>query len=114
MESVLVVDDDSAFRERIVAFLEELLPGREIVAVSDGNAAVTRALELRPQHVLLDVAMPGPDGLRVANALAQALPSTQIVMLSGSDAFSADDVPPGTSCVRKDGAMEERLRELLA
>jgi two-component system, LytTR family, response regulator AlgR len=113
VESILVVDDDQAFCERIVAFLEDLLPDREIVAVNDGNAAVTRALDLRPRHVLLDVAMPGPNGLRVANALTQALPSTRIVILSGSDEFSAADAPAGTSYVRKDDGMEERLRELL-
>jgi two-component system, LytTR family, response regulator AlgR len=114
VESILVVDDDQAFCERIVAFLEGLLPEREIVAVNDGNAAVRRALDLRPRDVLLDVAMPGPNGLRVANALTQALPSTRIVILSGSDEFSADDAPAGTIYVRKDDAMEERLRELLA
>lgn len=107
-----MVDDDPAFRERIVAFLVELLPDCEVVEVGDGNAALTRALDLRPRHVLLDVAMPGPDGLRVANALAQALPATHIVILSGAEA--PDDLPAGAGFVRKDGAMEDRLRELLA
>lgn len=111
MDPVLVVDDDPAFCERIVAFLEELLPDREIVTEGDGNAALTRALDLRPRDVLLDVAMPGPSGLRVANALVQALPSTRVVLMSGSEHV---DVPEGTTYVRKDERMEERLRELLA
>jgi len=114
MDCVLVVDDDPAFCERIVAFLEELLPGRQIVAVGDGNAAVTQALELRPRDVVLDVAMPGPNGLRVANALTQALPSTHIVILSGSEDVSPGDIPAGVEFVRKDDALEDRLRELLA
>jgi CheY-like chemotaxis protein len=111
VDSVLVVDDDAAFAERLVAFLEELLPGREIVIVADGNAALTSALELRPKDVLLDVGMPGPDGVRVANALAQALPATHIVILSGSD--EPADLPAGIDYVRKDAGMEDRLRELL-
>ena len=112
---MLVVDDDPAFSERLVAFLEELLPGRQIVAVGDGNAALTQALELRPRHVLLDVAMPGgPNGVRVANALAQALPATHIVILSGADDVPEHDLPEGAGFVRKDAAMESRLRELLA
>jgi CheY-like chemotaxis protein len=114
VETVLVVDDDPVFSERLVAFLEELFPGRQIVAVGDGNAALTRALDLRPQPVLLDVAMPGPSGLRVASALAQALPSTHIVILSGADEIPAGDLPEGAGYVRKDEAMEARLRELLA
>jgi CheY-like chemotaxis protein len=114
MDSVLVVDDDPAFLERIVAFLEGVFPDREIVAVGDGNSALTRALDLRPRDVLLDVSMPGPNGLRVANALTQALPSTRIVILSGSDEASSADAPEGTTYVRKDDGMEDRLRELLA
>lgn len=112
---MLVVDDDPAFCERIVAFLEGLLPQSQIEAVADGNAAMTRALDLRPRHVLLDVAMPGPNGLRVANALAQALPSTHIVILSGSDDVADDDIPSGIEFLRKDeDGLEDRLRELLA
>jgi CheY-like chemotaxis protein len=114
VDCVLVVDDDPAFCERIVSFLEGLYPDREIVAVGDGNAALTRALDLRPRDVILDVSMPGPNGLRVANALSQALPSTRIVILSGSDEFSAADAPEGTTYIRKDDGMEDRLRELLA
>jgi CheY-like chemotaxis protein len=114
MSAVLVVDDDAAFRERIVAFLEELLPGTEIVAVGDGNTAVTRALELRPRHVVLDVAMPGPSGYRVATAVGQALPTTQIVILSGAEGVDEESVPAGTVYVRKDGAMEDSLRAVLA
>jgi CheY-like chemotaxis protein len=114
VDSVLVVDDDPAFCERLVAFLEELLPGSRIVAVGDGNTAVTQALELRPRHVLLDFAMPGPNGLRVANALTQALPATRIVILSGTEGVPFDDLPAGADFVRKDDAMEEQLRALLA
>ena len=114
MDSVLVVDDDPAFCEQLVAFLEELLPDSRIVTVGDGNAALTQALELRPRRVLLDVSMPGPNGVRVATALAQALPATQIVLLSGTEDVPERDLPPGAGFVRKDEAMESRLRELLA
>jgi CheY-like chemotaxis protein len=111
VETVLVVDDDASFAERLVVFLQELLPGREIVVVGDGNAALTRALDLRPKDVLLDVGMPGPSGVRVATALAQALPATHIVILSGGD--KPGDLPAGADYVRKDADMEDRLRELL-
>lgn len=111
---MLVVDDDPAFCERIVSFLEGLLPQSRIEAVGDGNAALTRALDLKPRHVLLDVAMPGPNGLRVANALVQALPSTHILILSGTDDVAHDDIPAGVAFLRKDDDLEDRLRELLA
>ena len=81
--------------------------------MGDGNAALKHALELRPRHVILDVSMPGPNGLRVANALSQALPSTEIVIVSGSEEASAADAPEGTTYVRKDERMEDTLRALL-
>jgi CheY-like chemotaxis protein len=112
MDAVLVVDDDRAFVERVVAFLHELVPEREIVAVGDGNAALTRALDLRPAHVLLDVSMPGPDGLRVSHALAQALPATRIAILSG-EAPDESAVPDGAVFIRKDERLEDALRALL-
>jgi CheY-like chemotaxis protein len=113
MDAVLVVDDDPAFSERVVAFLRELVPEREIVAVGDGNAALTRALDLRPGYALLDVSMPGPDGLRVANALAQALPATRIAILSG-ELPDAAAIPAGAVFVRKDERLEDALRALMA
>src|SRR5690348_15849734 len=109
MEAVLVVDDDPAFSERVVAFLRELVPDREIVTVGDGNDSLTCALDLRPSHGLMDVAMLCPYGLRVANALAHALPATRIAILSG-EPLDAVRIPAGAVFVRKDEGLEDALR----
>jgi CheY-like chemotaxis protein len=113
VESVLVVDDDAAFRDSIVSFLTALLPGAEIVAASDGNEAFTDALRLRPSYVLLDVTMPGPNGLNVANAIAQALPTTHIVILSGTDDVDLDSLPEAAGFIRKGAGMKDALRAAL-
>jgi CheY-like chemotaxis protein len=112
MGSVLVVDDDAAFREQLVTLLEELRPGAEVEAVADGHAAVARALDLRPDHVLVDYAMPGPSGLNVAAAIAQALPATTVVVVSGAD-LDPSALPGDVALVRKDAGLRDALdREL--
>jgi len=110
--SVLLVDDDRAFRDSLLAYLRELLPDGTVCAVADGNAGFARALELRPSHVLLDHVMPGPNGAEVAHALTQALPATRVVMLSGADDVDAALFPADVVLIRKDERLHERLAEL--
>lgn len=113
MVSVLVVDDDAAFREQLVMLLGELRPDAQVEAVADAHAAVARALDLRPDHVLVDYAMPGPSGLNVATAIAQALPATRIVVVSGVDSLDPSSLPADVVLVRKDAGLRDALeREL--
>jgi DNA-binding NarL/FixJ family response regulator len=83
------------------------------VGAGDGNAGVRRAFDLRPRAVVLDVRMPGPNGLRAATAIAQALPPTRIVILSGTDDVEAVSVPDDAVYVRKGDGMEDELRSAL-
>lgn len=111
---VLLIDDDAAFRESLMPFLEELLPDGSVCAAADGNDGFARVLQMRPNLVLLDQAMPGPSGLQVAQAIAQALPATRVIILSGSDEVDESSVPEGIGFVRKGPAMHGKLTELLA
>lgn len=52
---------------------------------ADGEEALRLARELRPDLLLVDIQMPGPDGLQVAEELNQELPETRIVVLTGHD-----------------------------
>lgn len=71
---VLIVDDELPARERLKSLLVEI-PGTEVVGeATNGEQSLTRAYELTPDVVLLDVRMPGMDGIEVAqhlNALAE-------------------------------------------
>jgi two-component system LytT family response regulator len=66
---VLVVDDEPLVREGIRALLERESDVRMLGEARDGKEAVARIRELRPDLVLLDVQMPGMDGLAVVAAL---------------------------------------------
>jgi len=81
---VLVADDHSLFRDGLVSLLEAA--GHEVVGqVGDGEAAVESASRLQPELVLLDVAMPGTDGLAALRRIKAEHPEIRVVMLTVSD-----------------------------
>lgn len=82
---ILVADDHTVVREGIRHLLEQE-PGFDVVAdVATGEAAVTRAAELEPDVVVLDISMPGAGGLAAAARLRQLLPEARILILSMHD-----------------------------
>jgi CheY-like chemotaxis protein len=90
--TVVVVDDDPGFRSLAAQLLTE--SGFTVVGnAADGHQAVAVARRLRPDIVLLDVQMPGPDGFWVARQLrAQAAPPL-VVLTSGRSSGDYGDAP---------------------
>ena len=79
---VLLADDHALMREGLRALLAAAA-GIEVVGeVSTGREAVGLALQLSPDVVLMDVAMPDLNGIEAARAIHLKLPATRIVMLS--------------------------------
>lgn len=63
-----------------------LEPDIEVVGeASDGNLAIRMAADLRPDVVVMDVGMPGMDGIEAAACVRAASPGTQVVMLTVHD-----------------------------
>jgi len=81
---ILLADDHALFRDGVASLLTAW--GHEVVGqVADGDAAVAAASALRPDLVLMDVAMPGGGGLAATRRLASAAPDVAIVMLTASE-----------------------------
>ena len=82
---VLLVDDMAELRDLLARVLER--DGRYVVVghAGDGREGVSRAAELQPDLVLLDLTMPVMDGLEALPLLRRAAPSADVVVLSGLD-----------------------------
>src|SRR4029079_5959742 len=79
---VLVVDDQRLIREGIASLLG-IQPGIDVVGTaSDGRDAVDRAIELRPDVVLMDVRMPDVDGVEATAILRSRAPNCRVIMLT--------------------------------
>mgnify|MGYP000636773528 CR=1 FL=1 len=80
--SVLLADDHALMRAGLRKLLESL-PDVEVVGeADDGQAAIALAGQLRPDLVLMDIAMPGLNGLEAAARLTKAYPQTRVLILS--------------------------------
>jgi DNA-binding NarL/FixJ family response regulator len=82
---VLIVDDNEAFRTSARALLEA--EGFDVVGeAADGAEASAAVAALRPKIVLLDIQLPGLDGLAVAEELAVGPDAPMVVLTSSRDA----------------------------
>jgi DNA-binding NarL/FixJ family response regulator len=80
---ILVVDDHPLTREALASLLVQ--HGFEVAGeAADGDEAVSAAEELQPDVVLLDLSMPGLDGLKALPRLRAAAPRSEVVVLTAS------------------------------
>src|SRR4026209_1917732 len=82
-ERILVVDDPPLTRDALASLLTQ--GGFEVVGeAADGAEALERARDLQPDLVLLDLSMPGLDGLTALPRLRDAAPGCEVVVLTAS------------------------------
>jgi DNA-binding NarL/FixJ family response regulator len=82
---VLIVDDQALFREALATLLE-VQPEIEVVGeAGDGEQALRRCAELRPDVVLMDLRMPVLDGIAATNRLRVEQPGVRVLALTTFD-----------------------------
>lgn len=87
---VLIVDDEPLARERMRALLDEFFDTQVVGEVGDGASALHAAMTLQPDLVLLDIAMPGIDGLETARHLARFPLPPAVVFCTAYDAHALE------------------------
>jgi two-component system response regulator DesR len=82
MTRIFVADDEHLIRDAIVGLLD-LEDDFEVVGqAASGDEALTTALRVRPDVALLDLQLPGPDGIEVTRRLATELPDCRCVIVT--------------------------------
>jgi DNA-binding NarL/FixJ family response regulator len=82
MIRVMVVDDHAMVRAGLATLLEASGDVQVVGQASDGDAAVGVATQTTPDVVLMDLSMPGTDGVEATRAVLAAVPGTRVVVLT--------------------------------
>jgi DNA-binding NarL/FixJ family response regulator len=82
---VLLVDDHPRIRRGLRSLLSTCRDIQVVGEAEDGAAALRVASDLRPDVILLDVRLPGPDGIELAYQLRRQMPDARIIILTAYD-----------------------------
>ncbi len=81
MQSILIVDDEQSIRESLTGILQD--EGFSPFSTESGEAAIEKVSEEKPDLILLDIWMPGIDGMETLTRIRDIYPDQLVVMMSG-------------------------------
>ncbi len=116
---ILLADDHTLFRAGIRSILERVQNVTVVAEAGDGREALEQVAEHRPDIALLDITMPGLNGLEVAGRVQSVSPDTKVVILSmhANEGYVAQALRAGVAgYILKDAAsrdLETALRAVL-
>lgn len=110
---ILIADDEPLARARLTALLGECAEAELIGSVGDGEAALAACAELKPDVLLLDIELPGPDGLGIARRLAALPAPPQVVFCTAYEAHALEAYELRAADYLLKPVRVERLREAL-
>ena len=113
MTRVLIVEDDALMRAGLRGILEREAEIDVVGEAGDGREALDHARRTRPDVVLMDIRMPGVDGIAATREVLAALPETRVLILT---TFEQDDYIFGALRAGASGFLLKRTRpeELVA
>ena len=114
---ILLADDHVTVRHGLKLLIDSQPDMKVVSEASDGNAAVERAVALKPDVIVMDISMPGMNGLVATRTLKQLQPGAAIVTLTrhADDAYLQELLRAGVSgYVLKQSAPTELLQAIRA
>jgi DNA-binding NtrC family response regulator len=96
-KEILLADDEVTFRETLKQVLEE--EGMSVTAVGDGTSAIDAVTKCPYAVAILDIRMPGKDGIKVLQEIVRIRPETRVIMVTafGSVEMAVEAVKLGAS-----------------
>jgi two-component system, LytTR family, response regulator AlgR len=88
MLNIMVVDDEPLARDRLKRMLESETDYQVVAEAENGEQAIARAVQYTPDIILMDIRMPGVDGLQAAQQLAQADNPPAIIFCTAYDEYA--------------------------
>jgi two-component system response regulator NreC len=107
---ILLVDDHQMVRQGLRLLMKSQTPDAEVTEAQDGFSAVRLANEISPDVVVMDLMMPGLNGIDATRQILSRNPGVKVMVLSARDDDSAVDEALDAGAVgfiRKDAAFEE-------
>ncbi len=107
---LLIADDHKIFRQGIKKLLEEEPDLQVVGEAADGREVVKKATELKPDIILMDIAMANLNGLEATKQIKKVLPESKIIMLTmhKNEEYVLQSFQAGaTGYILKEGAVEE-------
>ncbi|MGB2992713.1 MAG: response regulator, partial [Paenisporosarcina sp.] len=87
MRKLLIVDDEPIERDGMQAILHKAYPELDIKQAKNGKIAVEMAAEFKPDLILMDIMMPGMNGLEAVEQISEDHPNIKFVMVTAFDMF---------------------------
>jgi two-component system, chemotaxis family, chemotaxis protein CheY len=105
MSSVLVIDDDPAICLVVQRVLQRR--GFEVSTAGDGQSGLQRFAELNPDLVIVDILMPGKEGIATILEMREAQPDARILAMTGGGSFAASEVLRIAELVGADNSLKK-------
>jgi DNA-binding NarL/FixJ family response regulator len=97
--NILIVEDHTGVRQSLREWLELSFPHYQLLEAASGEEAVAMAQAINPRLVIMDIGLPGINGIEATQGIKAAVPATQVVMLTiyDDEAHRADAAAAGAS-----------------
>ena len=106
---IVIADDQKRTRQSLKALLSTSLPGAEIREAADGAEALRLAEDTHPDLVVMDIRMPGVDGIIATRGIKSRWPQIKVLALSMYSGLQEEALAAGANVFVGKGESPERL-----